>query len=73
MKNKTDGAAFWIVNRIHVSTSAVDVVREISGRMKREARFSRATRARRHEMLRASVALHLENRALHSDVIGGRI
>lgn len=61
----------WIVNRLHVSASNREVIREIRKRLKREVR-TRDKREVRHNALRDGIQLHNHNIIVYKAVMSGR-
>ena len=67
--------AFGTYNRLdlHVSASAIDVIRAARKRLMKRARRDRGLRAQRHQFFRAMLAHHVKARDLFLAVYRGAI
>ena len=68
-----DAIACQIVDRLHVSTSPLQVCRVLRSQMQRSRRTDPAFREMRKVFYRAGLAQHAKNRKLYARVMGGNL
>jgi hypothetical protein len=61
----------FIMGRVHVSASNLQVCREIRQRFKPEVRRDRTFREARHKVYREALEIHARHRGLYGHVMGG--
>ena len=59
----------YIVDRFHVGTSNMAIVREFARRLPRKS----TTKRQRKEVYRKALAIHADNRRLYNAVMSGRL